>query len=83
VGRAFALRRETVQPAVPVQHPVVQEQDGAGQRTQLRTRQTAQVRRPTRVHFPNGAGRLQSRRHPAVLRYKNGGGRRQEDRGRK
>jgi len=68
VGRAAALRRKTVQPPLPVQHPVVPRHDRAGQRAQLRARQTAQVRRPAGVHVPDGPGPVQPGRPSAVLR---------------
>lgn len=58
VGGAVTLRRETFQPPLLVQHPIVQKQDGTGERAQLRARQTAQIRRPARVHVPHGPGRL-------------------------
>lgn len=58
VGGAVALRRKAVRPPVLVQHHVVQGQDRSGKRAELRARQTAQVRRPARVHVPHGAGRL-------------------------
>lgn len=83
MGGAVALRRETIQPPVLVQHPVIPGQDGTGERAQLRARQTAQVRCPVGVHVPYGPGRLQSRRQPSVLRYENHGHRQQEDRRRR
>jgi len=79
VGGAVALRGETVRAPLPVQHPVVQRQDGAGERAQLRARQAAQVRRAARVHVPDGPGRLQSGRQPAALRHGNRGRRQTPD----
>lgn len=68
VGRAVALRRKAVRAPVPVHHPVVQGQYGAGRRARLRARQAAQVRRAARVHVPDGPGPVQPDGATAVLR---------------
>lgn len=68
MGRAVALCREAVRAPVPVHHPVVQGQCGAGRRARLRARQAAQVRRAARVHVPDGPGPVQPDGTTAVLR---------------
>lgn len=68
MGRAVALCREAVRAPVPVHHPVVQGQHGAGRRARLRARQAAQVRRAARVHVPDGPGPVQPDGTTAVLR---------------